>query len=110
MVDSSGTIDGNKEREWGALVEFKLPAKPVVLLTFDLFLTFFQQFFEVYAHNLGPVFDASNGRTVHWSETLWPVDAWTIDLEDVVPYSSMEAPLLSMTQWENPGRYDTQSK
>uniref|UniRef100_A0A1I8BSI1 Uncharacterized protein n=1 Tax=Meloidogyne hapla TaxID=6305 RepID=A0A1I8BSI1_MELHA len=66
------------------------------------------RYVDIYAYNLGPVFSLLDGRIVSWSETLWPVDAWSLDLTNVLPNSFYESgPFYE--QRELFGRYDTNS-
>lgn len=95
VVDATGNIDAAKEAEWAAEIRFELPAKP--------------QFVDLYAFNLGPVFGLLDGRIISWSETVWPVDAWQLELDEVQPYSWMDQ-TVGNTPRELKGRYDTGSQ
>uniref|UniRef100_A0A915MCA3 Uncharacterized protein n=1 Tax=Meloidogyne javanica TaxID=6303 RepID=A0A915MCA3_MELJA len=66
------------------------------------------RFVDIYAYNLGPVFSLLDGRIISWSETLWPVDAWSLDLTNVLPHSFYESGPFN-EQRELFGRYDTNS-
>lgn len=117
VVDATGNIDAAKEAEWAAEIRFELPAKPVsqnfVFVSKIAFVDChpipFQQFVDLYAFNLGPVFGLLDGRIISWSETVWPVDAWQLELDEVQPYSWMDQ-TVGNTPRELKGRYDTGSQ
>ncbi|KAF7634273.1 hypothetical protein Mgra_00006351 [Meloidogyne graminicola] len=94
VIGDSGVIEASLEAEWGTEMLFDFSTKP--------------RFVDIYAFNLGPVFSLLDGRIVSWSETVWPVDAWSLDLTDVIPHSFYESgPFYE--QRELFGRYDTNS-
>ncbi|CAK5078017.1 unnamed protein product [Meloidogyne enterolobii] len=94
VIGDTGVIEASLEPEWGSELQLDFSTKP--------------RFVDIYAYNLGPVFSLLDGRIISWSETLWPVDAWSLDLTNVLPHSFYEAgPFYE--QRELFGRYDTNS-
>nr|CAD2198192.1 unnamed protein product [Meloidogyne enterolobii] len=89
-----GVIEASLEPEWGSELQLDFSTKP--------------RFVDIYAYNLGPVFSLLDGRIISWSETLWPVDAWSLDLTNVLPHSFYEFGPFN-EQRELFGRYDTNS-
>ncbi|KAL7070158.1 hypothetical protein ACQ4LE_010320 [Meloidogyne hapla] len=94
VIGDTGIIESSLEPEWGSELQLDFSTKP--------------RYVDIYAYNLGPVFSLLDGRIVSWSETLWPVDAWSLDLTNVLPNSFYESgPFYE--QRELFGRYDTNS-